>query len=119
MSYTIFGKDANVNIYSDGGNRVFDVACLLNCNVLQNSGETEEESCDRQLKSLQNMILLYDRMEILTLLTEDEVVESFLSIVMCGLKYFNLTGIGVYGFRSKIFGLKDDKPQWNPALLII
>ena len=49
----IFGKDANVNINSDEGDRVlFDVASLLNCNVSQNSGETEEESCDRQLRSV-------------------------------------------------------------------
>ena len=65
------------------------------------------------------MILCYGRMEILASLTEDEVVESFLSIVRCRLKYFNLTGIGVYDFRCKIFDLKDGNPQWNPALRII
>ena len=65
------------------------------------------------------MILCYGRMEILASLTEDEVVESFLSSVRCGLTYFNLNGIGVYDFRSKIFDLKDDNLQWNPALLII
>ena len=49
----LFGKNANVNINSDEGDRIlFDVACLLNCNVCQNSGETEEENCDRQLKLL-------------------------------------------------------------------
>ena len=56
----LFGKDANVNINLDEGDHVlFDVACLLNCNVWQNSGETEEKSCDRQLKLLQNMISHY------------------------------------------------------------
>ena len=42
-------------------------------------------------------------MEILTSITEDETVESFLSIVRYGLKYFNLTGIGEFttlGLRS-------------------
>ena len=58
-------------------------------------------------------------MEILASMTDDEIVESFLSIVMYGLKNFNLPGIGVYEFWVKIFGLKDDNPQWNPALLII
>ena len=58
-------------------------------------------------------------MEILASLTEDEIVESFLSIVRYGLKYFNLTGIGVDDFWAKIFALKDDNPQWNPALLFI
>ena len=44
----LFGKDANVNIKSDESDRIlFDVAWLLNCNVWQNSGEIEEESCDR------------------------------------------------------------------------
>ena len=50
-------------------------------------------------------------MEILASMTDDEIVESFLSIVMYGLKYFNLPGIGVYEFWVKIFGLKDDNPQ--------
>ena len=95
----LLGTDANVNINSDEGGRVlFDVVCHLNCNVWQNSGETKEESCDRQLKSLRNMILRYGGMEILASITEDEIVESFLSIVRYGLKYFNLTGIGVYDF---------------------
>ena len=116
----LLGTDANVNINSDKGDRVlFDVACHLNCNVWQNSVETKEESCDRQLRSLRNMILRYGGMGILASITEDEIVESFLSIVRYGLKYFNLTGIGVYDFWAKIFGLIDDNPQWNPALLII
>ena len=58
-------------------------------------------------------------MEILASITEDEIAESFLSIVRYGLQNFNLTGIGVYDFWAKIFGLKNDNPQWNPALLII
>ena len=58
-------------------------------------------------------------MEILASITEDEIAESFLSILRYGLQNFNLTGIGVYDFWAKIFGLKNDKPQWNPALLII
>ena len=98
---------------------MFDVACLLNCNVWQNSGETEEESWDRQLKLLRNVISHYGEMEIFASITEDEIVESFLLIVRYGLKYSNLTGTGVYDFWARIFGLKYDKPQWNPALLII
>ena len=43
-----FGEDANININSDEGDHVW-----------QNSGETEEESCNRQLKSLGNMISRY------------------------------------------------------------
>ena len=65
------------------------------------------------------MISRYGGMEILASITEDEIVESFLSILKYGIKYFNLTGIGVYDFWAKIFCLKDDNPQWNPALLII
>ena len=61
------------------------------------------------------MISRYRGMEIIASITEDEIVESFLSIVMYGLIYFNLTGIGVYDFWTKIFHLKDDNPQWNPA----
>ena len=90
----LFGKDANVNINSDEGDHVlFDVAYLLNCNIWQNSGETEEESCNRQLKSLRNMISRYGGIEILASITEVEIVESFLSIVRDGRKYFNSTGI--------------------------
>ena len=56
----LFGKDANININFDKGDHVlFDVSCLLNWNVGQNSGEAEEESCDWQLKLFQNMILYY------------------------------------------------------------
>ena len=51
------------------------------------------------------MILHYGEMEILASSTEDEIIESFLLIVRYGLKYFNLTGIGVYDFSTKIFGL--------------
>ena len=51
------------------------------------------------------MILHYGEREILASSTEDEIIESFLSIVRYGLKYFNLTGIGVYDFSTKIFGL--------------
>lgn len=50
-------------------------------------------------------------MEILTSITEDEIVESFLSIVRYELKYFNLIGIGVYNSWAKIFGLKYDNPN--------
>ena len=82
----LFGKNANVSISSDEGDHVlFDVACLLNCNIWQNSGKTEEENCDRQLKLFQNMISRYGDMEILTSITEDEIVESFLSTVRYGL----------------------------------
>ena len=95
----LFGKDANVNINSEEGSRVlFDVDFLLNCNVWQNSEETEKENCDRQLKSLRNMISRYGGMEILASITEDEIVENFLSILRYGLQNFNLTGIGVYDF---------------------
>ena len=58
-------------------------------------------------------------MEILASITEDEIFESFLSIVWYELKYFKLTGIGLYDFWAKIFGLKYDNAQWNPTLLII
>ena len=44
------------------------------------------------------MISHYRGMEILASVTEDEIAESFLSIVWHGLKYFNLTGIGAYEF---------------------
>ena len=44
------------------------------------------------------MISRYGGREILASITEDEIVENFLSIVRYGLKYFNLTGIGVYYF---------------------
>ena len=50
-------------------------------------------------------------MEILTSITEDEIVESLLSIVRYGLKYLNLNGIGVYDSWAKIFGLKYDNPN--------
>ena len=60
------------------------------------------------------MILHYGRGRggggILASITEDEIFES-LSIVRYGLKYLNLTGIGVYDFWAKIFGPKDDNPQ--------
>ena len=112
----LFGKDANININFDEGDRVlFDVSCLLNWNVWQNSGKAEEESCDWQLRLFQNTILHYEGMEILTSITEDEIAEGFLSIVRYGLKYFNLTGIGVHDSWAKIFGLKYDNPQWNPS----
>ena len=90
--------------------------CLM---LLAFWGEAEEESCDWQLKFLRNMILHDGEMEILASTTEDEIVESFLLIVRYGLKHFNYTGIGVYDFSAKIFGLKYDNSQWNPALLII
>ena len=44
------------------------------------------------------MISRYGGREILASITEVEIVENFLSIVRYGLKYFNLTGIGVYYF---------------------
>ena len=47
------------------------------------------------------MILRYGRMEILASITEDEMVEGFLSIVRYGHRYFNLNGIGVYDFWAK------------------
>ena len=111
---------ANININSDeGDNLLFHIACLLNCKVWQNSGEAEQESCDWQLKLLQNITSRYGEMEILASITEDEIFESFLSIVWYELKYFKLTGIGLYDFWAKIFGLKYDNAQWNPTLLII
>ena len=65
------------------------------------------------------MISHYGVMEILSSITEDEIVESFSSIARHGLRFFNLTGIGVYDFWAKIFCLRDDNPQRNSALLII
>ena len=41
------------------------------------------------------MISRYGGIEILASVTEDEIVDSFLSIVRYRLKYFNLTVIGV------------------------
>ena len=49
-------------------------------------------------------------MEILASTTENEIVERFLSIVKYGFIYFNLSVIGVYDFRAKIFGLRDNNP---------
>ena len=63
------------------------------------------------------MILRYRGMEILAPITGDEIFESFLSIARYRFKYFNSTGTRVYDFCAKIFGLKNDAPQWNPALL--
>ena len=107
----LFSKDANVSFNSDeSGSVLFDVACILNCHVWRNSGEIEEEICDRQLKFLRNIISCYEGMEILASITENEIVERFLSIVKYGFICFNLSVIGVCDFRAKIFGLKDDNP---------
>ena len=58
-------------------------------------------------------------MEILVLITEDEITESFLSIVRYGLKYIKMINFDVLKFWSKIFKLQDENLQWQPALLII
>ena len=53
------------------------------------------------------------------LITEDEITESFLSIVWYGLKYFKMVNVDVLEFWPKILKLQDENPQWRPVLLIV
>ena len=50
-------------------------------------------------------------MEILVLITEDEITESFLSLVRYGLKYIKMINFDVLKFWSKIFKLQDENLQ--------
>ena len=94
---------------------------FLNCNVWRNPGseESEEDNGERQLSWLMKMFNRYQEMEILVLITEVEITESFLSIVRCDLKYFKMISVDVLEFWPKILKLLDENPQWRPALLII
>ena len=53
------------------------------------------------------------------LITEDEITESFLSIVQYGLKYFKMVNVDVLEFWPKILKLQNENPQWRPVLLIV
>ena len=58
-------------------------------------------------------------MEILVPITENEITESFLSIVQYGLKYFKMISVDVLKIWPKIFKPQDENSQWWPVLLII
>ena len=58
-------------------------------------------------------------MEVLEPITEDEITESFLSIVQYNLKYFKIISVDILKFWPKILKLQDENPQWRPELLII
>ena len=58
-------------------------------------------------------------MEILALITEGEITESFLSKMRHRFKYFKMIDVDVLKFWSKIFKLQDENLQWRPALLVI
>ena len=58
-------------------------------------------------------------MEIFAPITDDEITESFLSIVRYGAKYFKMISIDVLEIWSKIFKHQDENSQWWSALLII
>ena len=120
----LFGEEEshNVNVNSDEGDRIlFDVTCLLNCNVWCKPGEDadEDDLYEKQLASLKNIFHRYRGMEILASFTEDQVVDSFLAIVRYGLKYYNMRNIDVLEFWSQILSLQDENPHWRAALLII
>ena len=108
----------NVNL-KEGDRVSFDVACLLNCNVWRSPGneKSEEDSCEQQ-SLLMKMFNQQREMEILAPITDDEITESFLSIMWYGLKYFKMINVDVLEFWYKIFKLQDENPQWQPALLI-
>ena len=111
-----------MNVNSEQGDCVlFDVACLLNCNVWRSPGskESQEDACERQLSWLMKMFNRYQELEILAPITEDGITESFLSIVRSGLKYFKMINVDVLEFWPKILKLQDENPQWSSALLII
>lgn len=119
----LFGGEETyeVNVNSDEGDRIlFDVTCLLNCNVWCKPGEgTEEDLYEKQLASLSKLFARFRDMEILAPFTEDQVVDSFLAIVRYGLKYFSIQNVDVLGFWSRMFSLQDENPHWRAALLII
>ena len=115
-------KRFDVNVNSEQGDCVlFDVACLLNCNVWRSPGseESQEDACERQLPWLMKMFNQYQELEILAPITEDGITENFLSIVRYGLKYFKMINADVLEFWPKFLKLQDENPQWRPALLII
>ena len=58
-------------------------------------------------------------MKVLAPITDNEITESFLSIVRYGPKYFKMIGIDVLEIWSKIFKHQDENSQWWSALLII
>ena len=109
----------NVNL-KEGDRVSFDVACLFNCNVWRSPGneKSEEDSCEQQ-SLLMKMFNQQREMEILAPITDDEITESFLSIMWYGLKYFKMINVDVLEFWYKIFKLQDENPQCRPALLII
>ena len=77
-----------MNVSSDEGDRVlFDVACLLNCNVWRSpNSEESKDTYEQQLSLLMKMFNRHREMKILAPITEDEITESFLSMVWYGLK---------------------------------
>ena len=55
----------------------------------------------------------------MTAFIEDQVIESFLSVVRYGLKYFNVQNFDILEFWSQMLSLQDEHPHWRGAMFLI
>ena len=96
----LFGGEEKyeVNVNSDEGDKIlYDVICLLNCNVYCKPEDRNDEEL-LYAKELQSLLKLYSpfaRMEVFASCTEDRVIDSFLAINRYGVKYFSIENIDV------------------------
>ena len=120
----LFGGDEvyKVNVNSDEGDRIlFGITCVLNCNVWCKpvEGTSEEDSHTNQLASLKKLFNRYREMGVFAAFNEEQVIESFLSVVRYGIKYFNVKNVDVLEFWSRMLSLQDENPHWRAAMLLI
>ena len=96
----LFGGEEKyeVNVNSDECDKIlYDVICLLNCNVYCKPEDRNDEEL-LYAKELQSLFKLYSpfaRMEVFASCTEDRVIDSFLAINRYGVKYFSIENIDV------------------------
>lgn len=50
---------------------------------------------------------------------EEQVIESFLSVVCYGVNYFNVKNVDVLEIWSRMLSLQDANPHWQTAMLLI
>ena len=108
-----------VNANSDHGDRIlFDVCCILNCNIWPKP-TSNAETYIVLLNAFKNVLDCYSDMEVFKVFTIDDITEGFLAITSYAHRYFDIPSIKPMEFWSKMIGLHKDNISWKAVLLVV
>ena len=100
---------------------IFDICCVLNCNVWPDVTPDSDlqEKFSVQLTALQKIFDRYKNMEVFNTFTSDDVTESFCAVTRYSSRYFNTSNVKPIEFWSKILLLHQENNSWKATLLLV